>query len=192
MRKIIIIVLLAALIFAISACSGNRNMSRRVVVDERMERNLKAIDDTRRALAAIGTDVDNTDGFFVAEVVQPESSNEPDYSRDYSEYIELPINILSIEKPGKNKFTGDRYYFNGYVQGSIDFDGQFEYFDIYVSLEDNVNYKSMLIAGMGTEEGWSDIELGDSITVYFQYLGYMDDWKQHLGHYEYYEIYKPW
>jgi len=190
-RKIKIVVLLAALVFTLSACINNRHLSGNTVIDAQLESDLKAIEDIRNALAALGADVDDIDDYVVAAMIQPESPNEPDNANDYSEYVEMPVDILSMEKPGENKFTGNRYFFNGYVMGSGDYYGEFEYIDIYVDLEDNVHYKSMAIAGAGTEEGWSDIESGDLITVYFQYIGYSDDLERQVGHFEHYESYSP-
>jgi len=192
MRRMILLVLLATSVFALSACSGNRYLRGEAATNLQMERDLKAIEDTRKALAALGADVGDIDDSFIASMmIRQESSDEPDSTRDYSEYIEMPIDILSIEKPGENKFTGNRYFFNGYVQGSGELDDEIGFFDIYVNLEDNVHYKSMAIAGTGAEEGFSDIELGDLITVFFQYLGYSDEFRQHIGHFEYCEDYRP-
>jgi len=192
MRRIIILVLLAASVFSLSACSGNRYLRGQATANAQLEKDLKAIEDTRKALAALGADVGDMDDLFIASMmIQPESPDEPDNARDYSDYTEMPIDILSIEKPGENKFSGNRYYFNGYVMGSGGLDDEVGYFDIYVNLEDNEHYKSMAIAGTGAEEGFSDIELGDEITVYFQYLGYSDEIRQHIGHFEYCEDYRP-
>ena len=190
-RNIKIVVLLAALVFTLSACINNRHLSGNAVIDAKLESDLKAIEDIRSALAALGADVDDIDDSNWAAMLQPETPNEPDNAKDYSEYVEMPVDILSMEKPGGNKFTGNRYYFNGCVMASGEFDGEFEYIDLYVDLEDNVHYKSMAIAGLGTEEGWSDIDLGDLITVYFQYIGYSDDIERQVGYFEHYESYSP-
>ena len=154
-----------------------------------MERDLKAIEDARKALADLGIDVSDPESTFGTRPTEgQESSNR---SNNYGRFEEMPMEILSMTSSSRNQYNGNYYYINGFIMGTWDFDGEFEYVEIYVNHEDNVDYKCMLIAGVDADEGWSDLMNGYGVTVYFKFMGYSNSLKMPYGKFEAYEEYSP-
>lgn len=196
MRRIVIAILLATSLFALTACNGNRYVSGKAAANAQMERDLKAIEDTRKALAALGADVGDTDDSFFAGALQPEENEEPESSdergkRPYSgRYSEVTSDIY-LDMARDEKLVGKYYYIPGIVEDIRTFDNGIEYMVL------NVEFGFVAIAKAEVRQGWSKVKAGDLLTAYFRFVDYLwyDEYldpfgEMPLGTYEYFEDYK--
>ena len=195
MRKIVIAILLATSVFALTACNSNRYMSGKAAANAQIERDLKAIEDTRKALAALGADVGDPDDSFFAAALQPEENEEPESydergKNPYGGKYDAATVDIFIDMFKEKGLIGNYFSIPGYVEALRTFDDGLEYMIL------RVEYGYIAIAKLAVEKGWSKIKEGDTIEVYFKYIDflqydeYLDPYgEMPLGAYEYFEDY---
>lgn len=195
MRKIITSILLVTSLFALTACSGNRYMREKALANEKLESDLKAIEDIHKALAAIGVDVGDTEDSYATasvqleEVEDPESYDERGKAPYGGRYTEISRDIY-IDMHNNEKLVGKYYYTPGKVEDIRTFDNGIEYMVL------GVEWGFVAIAKISVEQGWRQIKVGDIVTAYFRYIDYLgyDEYLEPfgdmpLGSYEYFEDY---
>ena len=108
-------------------------------------------------------------------------------------YEELPHYIFEKDRQGKNEFTGNYYCTPGVVLGASGPNDAEEFIIISViyygfdgenEIWENNKYESFLITKGAEAEDWMEIELGDLVLVYFEYMGYSEHFAMQCGRYE--------
>ena len=163
-RKVIMAFLLATCILTLAACRGNQyvNLETLKLID--IKRDTKALEDTRKALADLGIDVNDPQIPFAAMPPEEDDSVSAPKKRNY---IAAPSDIFRDWAEHKG-LTGNYYYIPGGVEEFGAFDDGTEYMVL------TVEFGYIAVKKTGSQGGWDRIKAGDSITVYFQYVSFLE------------------
>ena len=107
-------------------------------------------------------------------------------------YRYMPIEALLVREPGENEFTGS-YFFVHILNPdtyTVIADGTVSHVDAFVNLEGNDSYSSMSLVGTESPDIW-DHDYLYGFLVFFEYVGYSEEFGWVYGIYESHELAPP-
>ena len=187
-KTIIIAALISASLLSLIGC------------ESQIDRELREMEEAHNAVSDLASN-------FV--ITLPEFGDTSDFEEvepdeDYqvnTRYTLLPSEILLDPNVNLRKHIGNRYYVTaGTADGTGTTDPEGFYLFLYhEDLTEEVYesegwgpFMSFTITGSQSQEGWSEVEIGESYIFYFEYLGYDESSEQHYGKYESHSPYDLW
>jgi len=170
-KKIIIASLLAATVFAITACHNDAN------------KDIQDADSVRKlyneALEIDLTELEN----WASEYVELELN---DINNKRDEYPVFPIEALLYDKPGTNPLTGNRYFVYCLITDIyVSIDGLDAY--RFFIMDESGTYGDIVIVGSDSQKGWGEFSEETPLILYFEYVGFSKELDSHFGIYQFHE-----
>jgi NDP-sugar pyrophosphorylase family protein len=171
-----------------------------IACESKIDRELREMEETHNAISEFAESF----GIELPEFRDTSGSvmevNDEDSQVD-TNYTLFPIEIILDNSTNLNKHIGKRYYLPALVVEVFDdHSGQnregYELLLFHEDLNDEILEKegwdpffSFSIVGSDSQGGWRDIEYNESYIFCFEYLGYDELSKKHLGNYETHSFY---
>ena len=173
MKRIIIFITLITSIFLITACNDGQYFTNEEIAKINVDDEMKKLEEIHDAVGGFANDMG-------IDLQLPDlndyNNNQLPEKPNYNNFTLLPMDVFSIETPGKNKYTGNHYYFLSFAEELtyVNEDGSF-YISVVVGDEETNTFDFMMILIPADNKEWSDEYLQNNIKFYIEFVGYSDE-----------------
>jgi len=191
MKKLILIILLAASILSLTACRRTGSFSGEAVARSNTERRHQTLDDIlanpdARSLSTFNNVRTAGTGFM-------HNRTGPDYAifKEEYEYVPVEMFLLYDNYDGFDEFVNNSYYSYAISPLWPESIGVHEYLNMFLITDevDGNEYLNVAIIGTDEQEGWSELKEEENVEVfvYFRLIGYSYELRMPVGILEFFE-----